>query len=78
MGQWEQSPGCGQGCARCSWERETDLDSDSFSGAQRVELTQNRFFRGSAGTTRSWLGAAAGGVTAAVEVVWLCPEQAPG
>lgn len=38
---------------------ESDLGSDLFSGAQRVELTQSRFSKGSAGSTRSWMGAAA-------------------
>lgn len=37
-----------------------DLDSGLFS-AQRVELSQSRFSKGSAGNTRSWMGATAGG-----------------
>lgn len=41
--------------------RERDLDSDLPSGAQGVELTRSRFSKGSAGSTRSWMGAAAVG-----------------
>lgn len=41
--------------------RECDLNPDLFSGAQKVELTQSRFSKGSAGRNRSWVGAAAGG-----------------